>query len=91
MQHAIQGDEPNVLTDIYLEKINIAIWQRKLSSTLTHSIAEFLSIKPRFNTSMNVSAQSVLTSISESLGEEMSELSESIALQNLISAFSKVV
>ena len=71
MQHAIQGDEPNVLTDIYLENINIAIWQRKLSSTLTHSIADFLRIKPRFNTSMNVSAQSVLASISESLGEEI--------------------
>jgi len=79
MQHAIQGDEPNVLTDIYLEQINIAIWQRTLSSTLTHSIAEFLSIKPRFNASMNVSAQSVLTSLRESLGAEMNELSENIA------------
>ena len=79
MQYAIQGDEPNVLTDIYLEKVNIAIWQRKLSPTLSRSIADFLKVKPRFNASMNVSAQSVLINISDALGTGMNELSESIA------------
>jgi len=79
MQHAIQGNEPNVLTDIYLEKVNIAIWQRKLSPTLSRSIADFLRAKPRFNASMNVSAQSVLANISDTLGEGMNELSENIA------------
>lgn len=78
IRHAIQGNEAHVLTDIYLEEINIAIWQRKLSTTLTGSIAKFLTIKPRFKASMTVSPQSALASVSESLGAEMNELSENI-------------
>ncbi|MEL0614965.1 DUF1826 domain-containing protein, partial [Marinomonas arenicola] len=76
---SIQGNEPHVFTDIYSEEVNIAIWQRNLSSTLTGSVADFLTEKPRFKASMTVSPQSVLESISESLGTEMSELSENIA------------
>jgi len=79
VRYSIQGDEPNILTDIYREEVNIAIWQRQLSTTLTSSIAAFLIKKPTFKTSMTVSAQSALASINDSLGEDMGELSENIA------------
>ena len=79
VRHSIQGNEPHIFTDIYREDVNMAIWKRPLSSTLSDSVSIFLTEKPRFKASMTVSSQSVLKSISESLGAEMSELSENIA------------
>jgi len=78
-QYGSKNSDPNVLTDIYREDINIAVWQRQLPATLTQAIAEFLIRKPAFNASMTVSSKSALNSINESLGAGMDELSENIA------------
>jgi hypothetical protein len=85
-RYSIQGNEPSILTDIYQDQVNMAIWQRQLSSTLISSVTAFLIEKPTFKTSMTVSADSVLASISESLGSNMAELSENIA--ELVQMFS---
>jgi len=66
VRHSIQGNEPHIFTDIYREDVNMAIWKRPLSSTLSDSVSIFLTEKPRFKASMTVSSQSVLKSISES-------------------------
>lgn len=74
------GNEARVLTSIYLEETNIAIWQRQLSATLKQSVDAFLRSNPNFQLSMTVAPQSVLSSISESLGNnDQVELCENIA------------
>lgn len=74
------GNEAGVLTNIYLEETNIAIWQRQLSATLKQSVDAFLRSHPNFQLSMTVAPQSVLSSISESLGDnDQVELCENIA------------
>ena len=74
------GNEARVLTNIYLEETNIAIWQRQLSATLKQSVDAFLRSHPNFQLSMTVAPQSVLSSISESLGDnDQEELCENIA------------
>ena len=74
------GNEARVLTNIYLEETNIAIWQRQLSATLKQSVDAFLRSNPNFQLSMTVAPQSVLSSISESLGDnDQVELCENIA------------
>lgn len=74
------GNEARVLTNIYLEETNIAIWQRQLSATLKQSVDAFLRSYPNFQLSMTVAPQSVLSSISESLGDnDQVELCENIA------------
>ena len=74
------GNEARVLTNIYLEETNIAIWQRQLSATLKQSVDAFLRSNPNFQLSMTVAPQSVLSSISESLGNnDQVELCENIA------------
>lgn len=80
VRRATQGNEPEVFTDIYLEETNIVIWQRKLSDALQNSVGAFLKSNPKFQASITVSPQSVLSSISQSLGDTAQyELSENIA------------
>lgn len=78
-RHVIQGNEAFVLADIYHEEVNMAVWQRRLTATLADSITGFLTEKPRFKASMTVSPESALAGISESLGDDMKELSDNIA------------
>lgn len=49
------GDHPTVLTDIYKESVNIAIWRRELSADLYHATNEFLAANPSFQKSLSVS------------------------------------
>lgn len=41
-RRAIEGDDPNVFTNIYQEDTNIVVWQRDLSSELTQAVSSFL-------------------------------------------------
>lgn len=80
IRRAAQGDEPRVLTDIYLEQNNMVIWKRELSETLKDSVDAFIKSNPNFQASMTVTPQTVLSSLSESLGDSTQlELSENIA------------
>lgn len=80
IRRAAQGDEPGVLTDIYLEQSNMVIWKRELSETLKNSVDAFIKSNPNFQASMTVTPQTVLSSLSESLGDSAQlELRENVA------------
>ncbi|KJG06396.1 succinylglutamate desuccinylase [Photobacterium angustum] len=51
--------QPTVFTNIYRNNINIAVWQRNLSSELTHEIETFLSDNPTFRKSISLSPETV--------------------------------
>ncbi len=76
----VQSEEATIFTDIYQEETNIAIWQRKLSEQLQHSVEAFVAANPRFQTAMAVTPQNVLESTKQLLGEtNKNSLSEDIA------------
>ena len=77
IRRAATSQTPNILTDIYQDETNIAIWQRELSSTLQQTIDEFVIANPTFQSTMTVSPQNALAHLSKMLGP--SELSEDIA------------
>ena len=80
-RQASKSNNPEVLTDIYHEDTNIAIWQRSLSGKLKNTVDHFLQANPTFKTAMTVSPQSVYSSINTSPGwsATYNELSENIA------------
>lgn len=80
VRRAAIGNEPEIFTDIYLEKTNMVVWQREISETLKKSVNAFLKSNPAFQSSMTVTPQSVLSSVCKSIGDTAQlELSENIA------------
>lgn len=75
-RHMSQDKQPTVLSDIYKEEINIAIWQRQKQ----FSVKEFLALNPTFKKEMILTPQDAYSRISESFNNNMSEVSEDIAL-----------
>lgn len=67
---SIQSQDIDVLTNIYNEEINIAIWKRKLSEQIKLSINDFISVNSKFEKSMTVSPQNVYSSLSSFIGKE---------------------
>jgi len=65
-EYASQSDKPIVFTDIYKEKINIAIWQRKLSLTIQDSVKNLLTITPDFHLEVITTPQEAFSNISKS-------------------------
>lgn len=57
------GEHPTVLTDIYKESVNIAIWRRELDSGFQHSTSEFLADNPRFQKSLSVSPSEAIAAL----------------------------
>lgn len=78
-RYASYGDKSSVLTDIYLEKINMAIWQRELPESLKTAVYSFLVSNPNFQASMTVTPECAFSSLSDALGDpHQTELSENI-------------
>lgn len=75
-RHMSQDKKPTVLSDIYQEDINIAIWRRQKQ----FSVKEFLTLNPTFQKEMILTPQDALSRISESFDNNMTEVSEDIAL-----------
>lgn len=75
-RHMSQDKQPTVLSDIYQAKINIAIWRREKQ----FSVKEFLALNPTFQKEMVLTPQDALSRISESFDNNMTEVSEDIAL-----------
>ncbi|WP_394203060.1 DUF1826 domain-containing protein [Shewanella waksmanii] len=65
LQTCSKAKLPKVLTDIYQDKINIALWQRSFSDDMAAAITEFVAGNPRFSKSMTVSADSVYQLLDE--------------------------
>ncbi len=80
MRSSTQSSQLDVLTDIYQEDINMAIWQRELPETLQNSISDYVKAYPAFQVKMTVTPESALLSINEALRNRVShELGENIA------------
>ena len=75
-RHMSQDKQPSVLSDIYKAEINIAIWRRQKQ----FSVKEFLALNPTFQKEMILTPQDALSRISESFDNNMTEVSEDIAL-----------
>ena len=78
-RHMVQDTHPTVFSDIYQSEINIAIWQRKLPTTLQNSVKTFLELNPTFQTKIILTPQDALSRVSESFNNNMVEVSEDIA------------
>jgi hypothetical protein len=61
---------PSILTNIYEEEVNIAVWQRDLSITLKQAVTAFIEHNPLFQASMSLSAHSALSDLTEYLGDD---------------------
>ena len=75
-RHMAQDKQPSVLSDIYQSEINIAIWRRQKQFL----VKEFLALNPTFQKEMILTPQDALSRISESFDNNMTEVSEDIAL-----------
>jgi hypothetical protein len=64
-----EGVNPSVLTKIYNETFNIAVWQRDLDPNIKQVVASFIEENPTFQTSMTVTVNSATPSLIEVLGE----------------------
>jgi len=78
-RHMTHGKQPTVLSDIYQEKINIAIWQRERPNSLKSSVKEFLELNPTFQKEMTLTPQDALSRVNEFFDNKMTEVSEDIA------------
>lgn len=75
-RHMAQDKQPTVLSDIYKTEINIAIWRRQKQ----FSVKEFLALNPTFQKEMILTPQDALSHINEFFDNNMTEVSEDIAL-----------
>lgn len=78
-RHMSHGKQPTVLSDIYQENINIAIWERDRADTLKYSVKEFLELNPTFQKEMFLTPSDALSHLNESFNNKMPEVSEDIA------------
>jgi hypothetical protein len=56
---ASETDDPQVLTDIYNEQCNIAIWRRRLPTEFLQQVAQDISSNPMLNKTVQVRADSI--------------------------------
>lgn len=77
---AAVDDKPTILTDIYREDVNIAIWQRKLPLNIAQSVTRLLQSNAACQVAMSVAPRDVSSSLLDCLGSAInSDLSEYIA------------
>ena len=67
-QQAAEGSEPEILSKIYQENTNIAIWQRSLSTKLAEAAKAVLLSNPLLQISVAVTPQNVEATLVETLG-----------------------
>ncbi len=84
---SVHSDNFDVLTEIYREEINIAIWQRELEHDVKASINDFLNTNPRFHKVITLPSKNLSSAIANSLGKvSYAELNQDIA--ELVDMFS---
>lgn len=64
-----RGEHPTVLTDIYQEHINIAIWERSFDRELTEAISSFVNNNLGIKKSYNLSPEKAYEKLERSLGD----------------------
>ena len=63
------NNHPSIFTDIYQEDVNIAIWQRDLTTTINSSVDDFLASYNQNRTSLIASPDSVYEKLTKSVSE----------------------
>lgn len=81
-RRSIEGDDPNVFTDIYQNETNIVIWKRELSSELSVAVSHFLKCYLTTSKVLAVTPQNTHAVLCEAFGESdiIAPLSDDIAL-----------
>lgn len=81
-QCSITANNPDVLTNIYEDDINITIWQRELSNKLTTAVGDFLDRHSTVSAVLSVTPQTTPEVLCDTFGESniSSVLSKDIAL-----------
>ena len=67
-QSISKSRDPSILANIYKEEVNIAVWQREVSTSLEQAAASFIEHNPAFQTSMTASTDNALPALIEELG-----------------------
>ncbi|NMP31573.1 DUF1826 domain-containing protein [Thalassotalea sp. M1531] len=73
---------PDVLTEIYQEKVNIAIWQRTLSNSCLENVSELLTQQPNFKVVVTVTPDEAYQHLAEHLSsfQNQHELCQQVSL-----------
>ncbi|WDE05089.1 DUF1826 domain-containing protein [Thalassomonas viridans] len=61
------SEQPSVLTDIYQDDVNLAVWQHTSSDTLINSVKALINKMPHLKTVITVTPEDAYTQISEHL------------------------
>ena len=69
IERSVQGDTPDVFTNIYQENTNIATWQRDLSQELTLAVDDFLKCNKTKATVLAVTPENTQDALIEAFGE----------------------
>lgn len=79
--NAIMGDSPSILTDIYQDGVNLAIWERSLSDTLLKAADQILEANPTLQLSTSVAPDKAYETLKRALIEtpETDELCKDMA------------
>jgi hypothetical protein len=80
-RHSIMGGQSDILSSIYQQEINIAIWQRSLSNSLKQSAETILSAKPSLEILAVLSPRDAFETVQKALGpsQESEVLAKDIA------------
>ena len=81
------GREPAMLSDIYLDEINLAVWQRTLSSSLTEAVVRVSDINPNLEISLITTPEDVYSSVMKALGSNAEATSLCDDVANLVDMF----
>ncbi len=65
---AAEGNTPAVLTDIYKENTNIAVWRRQLSPSLTQFIEGYLNFNTDVQIAMTATPDNVFSGVKDAMG-----------------------
>mgnify|MGYP000152546419 FL=1 len=84
---AREGRDPQILTDIYRNDTNIAIWQRQLNDELTLAIDEILKSNARLAITEVVTAESTRSKLYQALGKTNAVITISNDISLLVDMF----
>ena len=84
---AREGRDPQILTDIYRNDTNIAIWQRQLNDELTLAIDEVLKSNARLAITEVVTAESTRSKLYQALGKTNAVITISNDISLLVDMF----
>ena len=86
-RRSVISENPAILSDIYQEDVNIAIWKREITQTLQAAIDELLNSKPELRIIEAVSPESVNEVLRASLGDTYSTKELNTNIRDMVEMF----